>query len=368
MAFKDWTQSMWDKIKARSPFAQDDLESNLANGGMSGYKPNTAKHRAMRETQQQTVLNEMQMDPGMTGMNWEQPQQMDQATAFGGFTGMMPPQGTGYQATGYQQQATGYQATGYQPTGYQQPMNGYTNMQQPMGYQPSGNTMPYQGMGNWQEQPQQPYMDPMANGFGAPQQQPQSFGNTVPFPPVGQNTQYQPFQQPQQPAQQPDNISYMPGNFVGEDGKAYAHCERVAVLSNVSMCYRIIEFMRNNESVIVSTEQITDEAENQRCLDLLYGAAFAMKCSFTRVAARSIYLVAPSTVMVVPYEAVRRMSDQDINSRWPEQEREPQRDRFSRSENRYASRNQGYTFGGRREYAAQDDYANYGGYNAVGYR
>lgn len=363
MAFKDWTQSMWDKIKARSPFGQEDVESNMANGGFSGYKPNTAKHRAMRETQQQTVMQDgLQMDPMMTGMNWEQPQMPEQSTAFGGFTGMMPPQGTGYQ-----------QATGYQPTGYQQPMNGFTNMQQPMGYQPSGSTAPFQPVGGWQEQPQQTYMDPMMNGFGAPQQQPQpfSYGNTVPFQPVNQGNQFQP-QQPQQPAQM-DNISYMPGNFVGEDGKAYSHCERIAVLSNVSMCYRIIEFMRNKESVIVSTEQITDEAENQRCLDLLYGAAFAMKCSFTRIAAKSIYLVAPATVMVIPYEAVRRMSDQDINNRWPEQERETRFDRFSRSENRYGSRNQGYgrqqegySFG-RRDYARQDEYAPYGGYNAVGY-
>lgn len=340
MAFKDWTQSMWDKIKARNPFGQEDVESNMANGGFSGYKPNTAKHRAMRETMQQTAMNDMpQMDPMMTGMNWEQPQPMEQSTAFGGFTGMVPPQATGYQATGYQA------PMGYQPTGYQQPMNA------------------------WQEQPQQPYVDPMmGTGYQQPQQ-PFSYGNTVPFQPVQQAAQYQ---QPQQPAQ-PDNISYMPGNFVGEDGKAYSHCERIAMIANVSMCYRIIEFMRNNESVIVSTEQITDEEENQRCLDLLYGAAFAMKCSFTRIAAKSIYLVAPGSVMVIPYKAVRQMSDQDIASRWPEQEWESRRDRYSRTESRYGARQQGfgrqqegYTFG-RREYARQDEYAPYGGYNAVGY-
>lgn len=138
MALKDWTQSMWDKIKASNPFGQADVESNMANGGFSGYKPNTAKHRAMRETMQQTAVGDMpQMDPMMTGMNWEQPQQMEQPNAFGGFTGMVPPQ------------ATGYQATGYQPTGYQQPMNSYTNMQQPvMGYQP---TIRQQPVNAWQE-------------------------------------------------------------------------------------------------------------------------------------------------------------------------------------------------------------------------
>lgn len=207
-------------------------------------------------------------------------------------------------------------------------------------------------------------MDPMA-GYGAPQQN-FNFGNTVQFPGAQQGGQFAP-RQNQPPVPQPDNISYMPGNFVGEDGTAYSHCERIAMIANVSMCYRIIEFMRNNESVIISTEQITDEAENQRCLDLLYGAAFSMKCSFTRISAKSIYLVAPGSVMVIPYKAVRQMSDQDINARWPEQERADRRDRYaSRSENRYGARSQGYTYG-RRDYAQQDDYAPYGGYNAVGY-
>ena len=141
-----------------------DAESNMANGGFSGYKPNTAKHRAMRETMQQTAVNDVpQMDPMMTGMNWEQPQQA-----------------TGYQATGFQQ------AMGYQPTGYQQPMGNFTAQQPMTGYQPTGYQQP---MNAWQEQP---FMDPMmATGYQAPQQ---SFGNTVPFPPVQQATQYQPHQ------------------------------------------------------------------------------------------------------------------------------------------------------------------------------
>lgn len=365
MAFKDWTQSMWDKIKARSPFGQDDLSFNLANGGTSGYKPNTAKQRALRETQRQAAMNgAQQAEPMSTGMNWEQYPQSEPAT---GFTGMNAAQPTGYQQAADYQQTAGYQqATGYQNmTGYQQA----TGYQSTTGYQQAANYQ--QPMDAWQ----QPYADPMTAGYTMGQQQPHvSFGNTAQFPnqQAQYSTQYQPqFQQqmqyqPQEAAPQ-DNISYMPGNFVGEDGRAYSHCERVAVLSNVSMCYRIIEFMRNNESVIVSTEQITDEAENQRCLDLLYGAAFAMKCSFTRIAAKSIYLLAPANVMVVPYESIRRMSDQDVSARWPEQERESRLDRFRAQDNRYGARSQGYTFG-RRDYAQQQEsYAPYGGYQAVGY-
>ena len=94
MAFKDWTQSMWDKIKARSPFGQDDMSFNLANGGTSGYKPNTAKQRALRETQRQAAMNgAQQAEPMSTGMNWEQYPQSEPAT---GFTGMHAAQPTGY--------------------------------------------------------------------------------------------------------------------------------------------------------------------------------------------------------------------------------------------------------------------------------
>lgn len=327
MTFKDWTQSMWDKIKARNPFYQEEMESNMANGGFSGYKPNTAKHRAMRETTQQEAVP--QQDPMMAGMNWDpQPQE----PAYGGYTSQVQPQQPVFQqATGYQQAA----AWPNQGT-YQQPMGGYTmNQQTP-----------------WPQEPQWP--DQNMNAF-QPQQGAAGYMNwQVPPQPT----------QPAQPAPVQDNISYMPGNFVGEDGKAYSHCERIAVVANVSMCYRVVEFMRNNESVIVNTEQITDEAENQRCLDLLYGAAFAMKCSFTRVAGKSIYLVAPNTVMVVPYKAIRHISDQDIQSRWPEQEREDRRDRYARAD-RYAARDDRYD---RRDAYGRQDYNPYGGYRqASGY-
>lgn len=336
MAFKDWAQPMWDKIKARSPFAQDDMTSNMANGGFSGYKPNTAKHRVMRETAQQApVQDTQQIDPTMAGMNWAQPQQAEQPMGFGGYTSAVPPQATGYQQTTGYQQATGYQYT--QGTGYQQPMGGWQN--------------------------QQPGMDAMGGAYAQPHQ---PYGNTTTFPPVQPNAQQTAYQSAAAPL---DNISYMPGNFVGEDGKAYSHCERIALINNVSMCYRIVEFMRNGESVIVSTEQITDEDENQRCLDLLYGAAFAMNCSFTKVSGKSIYLIAPAAVMVIPYLAVRQFSDQDMNARWPDPERESPR--RSRSEDRFAPFGQGYGRHesrpyARRDYGYQNDYNPYG-YSAVGY-
>ena len=245
MTFKDWTQSLWDKLKAGNPFGQDDMEFNRANGGYSGYHPNTAKNRALRETARQTAAQAEQPAAG-----WDVQPEMQPQTGYTGFTGMVPPQATGYQPQGgyapMPPQATGYQQGGMNGTAYQQPMGAW---QEPAYAEPQG----------WNAQP---------TGY---QQQPTGY--------------YQ--AQPQTPPQ-PDNISYMPGNFVGSDGRAYRHIENVAVVSNVGMCYRIIEYMRNSESVIVNTEQISDEVENQRCLDMLYGAARAMHCTFTRVAARSI--------------------------------------------------------------------------------
>ncbi len=157
-------------------------------------------------------------------------------------------------------------------------------------------------------------------GGKAPAQQPQSAPQPVqPMQPMQPVQAMQPVQplQPAQPAAEPDNLSYMPNVFVGNDGTAYRHVERLTQPMSASTCYRLIEFMRNGESVIVNTELIQDERENQRCLDLLYGAAYTMNCTFTRIAARSIYLIAPATVTVIAYESIRQMNEQDAAVRWP---------------------------------------------------
>ena len=306
MTFKDWTQSLWDRLKAGNPFGQDDMEFNRANGGYSGYHPNTAKNRALRETARQAASQ-----PEQPAAGWDMQPDAQSQMGYTGFTGMGPPQATGYQPQGgyasMPPQATGYQQGGMNGTAYQQPMGAW---QEPAYADPQG----------WNAQP---------TGY----QQPTGY-----------------YQSQTQTPPQADNISYMPGNFVGSDGRAYRHIEDVAVVSNVGMCYRVIEYMRNSESVIVNTEQISDEVENQRCLDMLYGAARAMHCTFTRVAARSIYLIAPEEVMVVPYDSVRRMSDQDVNSRWPAA------DSASRWEQPYA----------RRDFAPQEDRGTYG-YRAAGF-
>ena len=326
MSLMDSMQALLDKMKQRGFGAQEDeqqLTSNMPNGGFSGYKPATAKHRVTRETAKQQVVQEAPVNGGMPMADMPQ-----QATGFGY---------TGVQNDPWQQnaQATGYQNMNQMGTGYQQSVNAFQqDYQNQNAFQATG----YQNaFGAEYQQPQQSGFQQMATGYQQPQQPWQEQQNYAAPHNGGMD-----YQQPQM-----DNISYMPGNFVGNDGRAYSHVERVAQLTQVAACYRIIEFMRNGESVIVNTEMMSDERENQRCLDLLYGAAFAMNCTMTRIAQnKSIYLLSPATVMVGPYDSIRRMSDQDMNDRWPGYEQE---------ENRYGfgERRQQSSFRERREAAGR---------------
>lgn len=314
MTFKDLTQSLLDMVKTGGGFGPKGGEANMPHGGSCGYHPNTARHRVTRDTTRQNPVADMPQN------------------GAAGYTDFVPAQGTGYQQpmdqgqTGFQPPFTGYQPqvnqsqTGYQApfTGYQPQVNDWTQT----GYAQGAG----QSFGNWG------YQEPAMNGTGYVQPQ----GSSA-----------------------PDNIRYMPNSFAGDDQQGYKHVERVALVTTIADCYRLIEFMRNSESVIVNVEQITDEAENQRCLDLLYGAAYTMQCSFTRIAACSIYLIAPSCVMVQPYHVIDRMSEQDIKNRWPGSQ--PQWEQPYREENRGFARSQN-AFASSRGW--QDAFT---GYRAVGY-
>ena len=326
MSFVDSMQALLDKVRQRTGGEEEQHTSNMANGGFSGYHPATAKHRVTRETGRQTVP--------------EQATGYDMGAQQGAFTGtaqttwQQPQQGTGYQQP---QQGTGYQ----QPAGYQQPMDAYQQNQpyQGTGYQGTG----YQG--GWQQQPQQQggWQDQGAWNQDA------SWGTN--------QTSWQSSQAA------PNNISYFPGAFVGNDGRAYSHVERLALVTQVPSCYRIIEFMRNGESVIVNTEMINDPAETDRCLDMLYGAARALGCTLTRISSqKEIYLLSPETVMVVPYDGIRRMSDQEINARWPDPDAMNDRYGYGRSQQGgYQERSSNY---GRRGYAGRYD-EGYGSYQSA---
>lgn len=300
MTFKEISDNIRARVANTGLFGarkDDQPESNLSNGGFSGYRPGHARGRDLFATsgmQPVTGLTgssrKLQMT-GQTGAGYAaQPTAgMPDPTAYQPMmqdSGWMQPmqaadqqmmQQTGYQQTGYQQ--TGYQQTGYQQTGYQ-----------PAGYQQN----PY-------DMPPQPAYDPYAQGASyaaqPTQTNPYQWGaqtaaNTAVNPPV------------------PNNLRYMNPGFDGPDGQHYTHMERIVQLVSVTACFRIIEFMRSGESVIVNTESIASESDIQRCLDMLAGAAFTLGCTMTKIThLRRAYLIAPSAVLVMQDEALTRWAE-----------------------------------------------------------
>ena len=256
MSILDQVGSFLRRISGNQDPERRNSESNLANGGHTGYHPVAPRHQ-----RRVPELEQAQAYP---------PVNMNQTGAF------QPSMGTGvFQQPTYQ--------TGYQP-------------------QFQAGAMPVQG--TYQPQPMTGYV-------------PQGTGYQSTFQPQETSWQYGQAAAPEVNPAQNGNISYMPGSFVGDDGQGYRMVQRLAQPLSAASCYRLIEFMRNGESIIVNTEMIRDEYENTRCLDLLYGAAFTMGCTFTRISSRSIYLISPASVMVMPYESIREMSDADQQQRWP---------------------------------------------------
>ncbi len=229
--------------------------------------------------------------------------------ANGGFTGYRPgrrdPYGTQSLQIGSAQREGGQYATPGLRTGWTEQrqvtgrQTGYmTAVQQDNGWTDSGlyaqqgqawTTGPQQNPA-WVQQnqgwPQQPVNNP---GWPAQQQEMQPAGQTP---------------------QQPNNIVYMNAPFVDANGRGYRHCERVVQLQNVAACFRVIEFMRNNESVIVNMEAIAADQDLQRCLDMLAGAAFTLSCSLTKITSgKRAYLIAPEAVQVLQENAIARLNE-----------------------------------------------------------
>lgn len=342
MTFKEWTESIRDRVKSGSLFGggsgEPEMESNMANGGFSGYRPSQSKGRDIFSTQSVPVQETQQPPQGHTGFTGMFPGMGGQA----GYTApYAQPQGyppqqeapQGYAPYGQEQDPLsqytagvgGFQqmgSTAYQP-GYtgQMPQGGQTAWQQPVGGQ-MGYQQPMMGQTAWQQPAAaQPY----------PPQQPQ--GGAAPTGRTARMRAQR--EQPQQPA--PDNILYMSKNFVGADGNAYNHVERITQLVSVSACFRIIEFMRNGESVIVNTEGIANEADVQRCLDMLAGAAFTLGCSLTKITqVKRAYLIAPLSVLVMQDVAISRWSDRDSVQQPPEPDAAEYRERYRPERGVYA--------------------------------
>ena len=353
MALKDKVQGLLDKFKTRGDEQQPQLMSNRADGGFSGYQPKLPR-RKPADAQAET------MDTGFFGMmpGGVDANTMQQFQQVGGQTGSMQmppvPQGQPMQPAGMQPprpmprqagpQPQPVQATGFQPRPQPMPQP-HRQQGQFTAFQPRPQMMGAQQPGGVQQRPQQ---------FGAPTQQTQP-----PQRPQGF--------QPQQPVQQMQphegNISFMPGSFVEQNGSVYRMVLRVAQITGVSSCYRLIEFMQNNEAMIVNAEQITDVMEADRCMDLLFGAAYAMQQNFVRVSGKMIYLITPPQVEVTPFDGLRRMSNDDMERRWPGAARssyqdnsrfgaQPRQEDFSPAFGRHAARSS----------AQAGAYTDYGGF------
>lgn len=305
MGIRDWAQNArtWvtSRIHLGGQEAQDSAVSHNPLGGSTGFKM-TATSRTKKVSEQQappTANGSMAYPSGFSGM---QPPVMPDYVAqgyapyppySGGYAPYDPgmgyppyPQGTGYpmQTDGYSQQmaygnATGYQQpTGYQPAGGYQPANGY---QQPMGYPPAGEYAPQDS----------------AYGQG-----------TTSSPTTGYNAPAYAGQPQQPPA---SNVTYPA--FPGASEGTKLPLIRITQLHSVQQCYRIIEFMRDREVLVVNTEPIASDQEVQRCVDMISGAAFTLSCSLTRITrAERAYLIVPSGMDALAEYQFHGMTDQDV--------------------------------------------------------
>ena len=287
MAFwDDAKKKMLQAMKPRQQQEHQGFSSNRADGGFSGYVPKAKRPDAEQSpggARPGGVAGYANMMPD--GVD---PSRMQPFQPVGGQTGAMPPQ----------------QAMP-QPGMPQQPPLGRTGYQQPMGApRPMGAQVPPRPQAQFQGEPVQPQMQ---RGFTARQPlQPQAGFQQGNVPP-----------QPNPAPSEPQTFAFSGGDSYMVDGNAYKMVLRVAQITGVPSCFRVIEFMYNNEAVIVNAEQVTDLVEADRCMDLIFGAACAMKQRLMRVSGKQIYVITPPQVYVAPFDSLRRAGMADIERRWP---------------------------------------------------
>lgn len=124
---------------------------------------------------------------------------------------------------------------------------------------------------------------------------------------LGRNRQQRPEPAPQ-PAYRPDNVLRMPDR----DARGHAaepEPEQMSLKSStIIFCVRrkddssqIIEYLLTGINVILNFEEV-DDALCQRVLDMISGAAFALRGTVARISHRN-YLIAPTGVEIVRGEA-----------------------------------------------------------------
>ena len=317
MSFMEKAQGWLGKFTNKPQQGSDPAYTQRADGSTSGYHPNTQRMKPQPAPQPQPEpVPQWQPEPG-----YVPPQQMGAAPQADGKPSWLR---TGRQKPVQEQPPMGYTQQQAPQQGYTQQMN-YQQVPYQAAPQPTGYTQQQPQMGYQQPAPQmqQPPMgQDYRGGFTPTWQQPVANVPGSPFEGyVGAN------QTMNQPAMNsgmggnggvPNNIVYMNGVTVGQDGTAYRHSMRVAQITTVPDCYRLVAFMRSGESVLVNLDEMNETEEMGRCLDLLYGAAYALQCTFTRVANRCLYLITPADILVQPYDTIAEESDREIDARWPD--------------------------------------------------
>ena len=345
MAFKDKLQDLLQKISERREGQPSQPLSNRPNGGMSGYQPKIPKRQPVQEAPQEhpaaafasmapmgvdassmprfqqtgtfqhfATAQQAMVQNGAQNVNQQPAQPMQQPMAQPVQSQPMPQArftGTGRQRAAQQPaQPQSMQNANYQPR-HQAPQQTYPPQPVQQGFTFRQNAQPV-GAPQAAAAPQSGAPQPVRQGFTVRQNAPMA---GMPQQPAPQGfTQQQP-----KPAQRQgeQNVVFFPGTFVGEEGSAYKMVLRVAQITGVPSCYRLIEFMQNSEAMIVNAEQISDVMEADRCMDLLFGAAYAMNQSFVRISGKMIYLIVPKQIQVEPFDGLLRMSNEDIERRWP---------------------------------------------------
>ena len=271
---------------------------NLANGGHTGFVPVQGCTRRKSRVSQliNRILGEESEEEGQNayaGAAQQQPPQFQQQYDPG-FVQQFP------QAQQPPEQARQFQRTG---------MGSVAGTQgQTANLQPAQDFQPYAAP----PQPQQPA--PSVSGrFGSRQQLSQ---------PMNQNTGAGQAEQPSfnAPQAQPNVIPMQQSEsrvFQGEDGLYYRHIEDLTTITRLADCYYLMEQMLKTHTIVVCMDMIQDERERQRCADLLFGAAYSMNCSLSRISITNTYMIAPRAVLVHASRNMNLLNQKYTSVLWP---------------------------------------------------
>jgi len=105
-----------------------------------------------------------------------------------------------------------------------------------------------------------------------------------------------------------EKVVPFPGVMSDAAGNAYVHELQILQLRDRDECRAIIEYLKNNSTVALNMDNIANDTEKQRCVDMLSGAAYTLNCNINRISTRGVYLITPEAVRVSQDEATRRLN------------------------------------------------------------